>query len=183
MPGAHELAAGRDGVTLYVTRRTANMMSVIDLRSRTYRDLFPLGLPDTLRLAATDRRLTIGLRTSPAQLADANTLSAAYAVVNLGPAADASTIGGHQWTSPDGRFTFAAYEGGSNPGLAVVDHRLGDRVVATLGVPGQASRRRLRPRARIPLRPRRRRRGVKTQGWVGAKLGAHPPKEGRCRRT
>ena len=53
------------------------------------------------------------------------------------PAADASTIGGHQWTSPDGRFTFAAYEGGSNPGLAVVDHRLGDRVVATLAYPGR----------------------------------------------
>ena len=100
VPGAHELAAGRDGVTLYVTRRTANMMSVIDLRSRTYRDLFPLGLPDTLRLAATDRRLTIGLRTSPAQLADANTLSTAYAVVNLGPPPTRAPSGGTSGRHP-----------------------------------------------------------------------------------
>ncbi len=135
--GAHELAAGRDGATLYVSRRTANMMGVIDLRLRTYRDLFPLGIPDTLRLAAKDRRLTIGMRTSPAQLADTNTLAASYALINLGPAADTTTIAGHQWTSPDGRFTFAAYEGGTDPGLAVVDHRLGDRVVATLAYPGR----------------------------------------------
>jgi streptogramin lyase len=137
VPGAHELAATRDGATLYVSRRTANAVSAIDLEQRTSRDLFPLGLPDTLRLAAKDRRLTIGLRTSPAQLADANPLAAAYTLVNLGPPADATTIAGHQWTSPDGRYTFAAYEGGANPGVAVVDHRLGDRVAATLPYPGR----------------------------------------------
>jgi DNA-binding beta-propeller fold protein YncE len=135
VPAAHELAAARDGATLYVTRRIANMTSVVDLRSRKFSDLFPLGLPDTLRLAARDRRLTIGLRTSPAQLADANTLAGSFGLVTL--ASEAGTLAGHQWTSPDGLYTFAAFEGGSNPGVAVVNHRAGDRVVATLAYPGR----------------------------------------------
>ena len=42
-----------------------------------------------------------------------------------------TTIAGHQWTSPNGRTTFAAYEGGSNPGVAVIDHRAGNAVVQT----------------------------------------------------
>jgi hypothetical protein len=50
---------------------------------------------------------------------------------------ETTTIAGHQWTSPDGRYTFAAYEGGSSPGIAVIDHRLGNRVVATLPYPGR----------------------------------------------
>ena len=137
VPGAHELAVGRDGVTLYVSRRTANMMSVIDL---------PLAhLPRPLP-ARPSRHAAPGGDGPSADDRASHVAGAACGCEHAQhrlrgreprPAADASTIGGHQWTSPDGRFTFAAYEGGSNPGLAVVDHRLGDRVVATLAYPGR----------------------------------------------
>ncbi len=68
VPGAHELAVTRNGKTAYVTRRTANRVCVLDLRAHdACTDVLTLGLPDTLRLAAGDRLLTITLRTMPAQ--------------------------------------------------------------------------------------------------------------------
>ncbi len=67
VPGAHELAVTRNGKTAYVTRRTANRVCVLDLRVHdACTDVLTLGLPDTLRLAAGDRLLTITLRTMPA---------------------------------------------------------------------------------------------------------------------
>ena len=50
---------------------------------------------------------------------------------------ETTTVAGHQWTSPNGRYTFAAYEGGTNPGIAVIDHRAGNAVVGTLAYPGR----------------------------------------------
>ena len=44
---------------------------------------------------------------------------------------------GHQWTSRNGRFTFAAFEGGTSPGVSVIDHREGNQVVGTLAYPGR----------------------------------------------
>lgn len=137
VPGAHELAVSHDGKTAYVSRRTANMLAVIDLRHRTYQDVLPLGLPDTLRLSANEKRLTVGLRTSPAQVAVVNTRTFDVEIVPIGPAGQATTIAGHQWTSPNGRYTFAAFEGGTNPGVAVIDHRAGNVVVQTLDYPGR----------------------------------------------
>ena len=68
VPGAHELAVTRNGKTAYVTRRTANRVCVLDLRVHdACTDVLTLGLPDTLRLAAGDRLLTITLRTMPAR--------------------------------------------------------------------------------------------------------------------
>ncbi len=85
VPGAHELAATRDGDTLYVSRRTANQLSVIDLRNPTaYADVLSLGLPDTLRLSRGDRRLTVGLRTMPAQLAVVDTRTFEFELVRIG---------------------------------------------------------------------------------------------------
>jgi hypothetical protein len=60
-----------------------------------------------------------------------------YQLVGIGPPAETTTIAGHQWTSRDGRFTFAAFEGGTSPGVAVIDHRAGNTVVATLAYPGR----------------------------------------------
>ena len=127
VPGAHELAVSRDGKTAFVTRRTLNRVSVIDLKQRTYTDVLTLGLPDTMRLAAGGKLLTIGLRTTPAQVAVVDTRTFEYELVRIGPLLDTTTVAGHQWTSPNGRFTFAAYEGGTNPGIAVIDHRAGTR--------------------------------------------------------
>ena len=137
VPGAHELAVSRDGKTAFVTRRTLNRVSVIDLKQRTYTDVLTLGLPDTMQLAAGGKLLTIGLRTTPAQVAVVDTRTFEYELVRIGPLLDMTTVAGHQWTSPNGRFTFAAYEGGSNPGVAVIDHRAGNAVVGTLAYPGR----------------------------------------------
>ncbi len=134
VPGAHELVV-RDSQTAYVSRRTANWLSVIDLESQTYTDVLSLPLPDTLQLSANKKQLTVGLRAAPARLAVVDARTFEYELVTLGPVADLTSIAGHQWTSHNGRYTFAAYEGGSNPGVAVIDHKAGNLVVQTLAYP------------------------------------------------
>jgi DNA-binding beta-propeller fold protein YncE len=141
VPGAHELVVARNGRTAYVTRRTANQVCVLDLRLHAgCMDVLGLSLPDTLQLSANGKLLTVGLRTMPAQVAVVDTRTFEYELVRIDPmhpTLDATTIAGHQWTSPNRRFTFAAYEGGSSPGIAVIDHRDGNRVVARLAYPGR----------------------------------------------
>jgi outer membrane protein assembly factor BamB len=138
VPGAHELAVTRNGKTAYVSRRTANQVSVIDLRRHdSFTDVLPLGLPDTLRLSAGDKQLTIGMRTTPAQVAVVDTRTFDYELVRIGPEFEQNTIAGHQWTSPNGWFTFASFEGGTSPGVSVIDHRAGNQVVGTLAYPGR----------------------------------------------
>jgi DNA-binding beta-propeller fold protein YncE len=138
VPGAHELVVTRNGKTAYVTRRTANRVCVLDLMVHaSCTDALELGLPDTLRLSRDDKRLTIGLRTTPAQLAVVDTRTFAYELIRLGPMLDTTTIAGHQWTSRNGRFSFAAFEGGTSPGVAVIDHRDGNSIVGTLAYPGR----------------------------------------------
>ena len=138
VPGAHELAVTRNGKTAYVTRRTANRVCVLDLRVHdACTDVLTLGLPDTLRLAAGDRLLTITLRTMPATAVVVDTRTFEHEFVRLGSPLEATTLAGHQWTSRNGRYTFAAFEGGTSPGVAVIDHRDGNRIVQTLNYPGR----------------------------------------------
>ena len=73
----------------------------------------------------------------PAQVAVVDTRSLEYELVRIGPIAEGTTVAGHQWTSPSGRYTFAAFEGGTAPGVAVIDHRAGNEVVETLDYPGR----------------------------------------------
>ena len=128
----------RNGKIAYVTRRTANRVCVLDLRVHdACTDVLTLGLPDTLRLAAGDRLLTITLRTMPAQAVVVDTRTFEHEFVRLGSPLETNTLAGHQWTSRNGRYTFAAFEGGTGPGLAVIDHRDGNRVVRTLDYPGR----------------------------------------------
>ena len=134
VPAAHELAV-RDGRSLYVSRRTANRLAVIDLEQQTWTDVLQLTLPDTLCLSANRKLLTIGLRTTPAQVAVVDTKTLAVDLVPIGPAADLTTVAGHQWTSPGGRYTVASFEGGSRPGFAVIDHRAGNTVVGAIEYP------------------------------------------------
>ena len=137
VPGAHELAIARNGKSAYVSRRTANRLAVIDLDNQTYEDVLTLGLPDTLRLSANEKLLTVGLRTAPAQLAVVDTETFAHELVTLSAPGEMTTIAGHQWTSPNGRYTFAAFEGGADPGVAVVDHFAGNTIVQRLAYPGR----------------------------------------------
>jgi hypothetical protein len=134
VPGAHELVI-RDSKTAFVSRRTANWLSAIDLENQTYTDVLALSLPDSLRLSANRKLLTVGLRSTPARLAVVDTETFEYELVRIGPFSDVSSVAGHQWTSKNGHYTFAAYEGGSNPGVAVIDHTDGNRVVETLSYP------------------------------------------------
>jgi DNA-binding beta-propeller fold protein YncE len=139
VPAIHELAITNNDKFAYATRRTANRLAVIDLEARTFEDVLTLGLPDTLRLSANEKLLTVGLRTSPAQLAVVDTETLAVDLVTL--SAETGSIGGHQWTSPSGRYTFASYESAPSPpgpaGVVVIDHRQGNEIVQRLGYPGR----------------------------------------------
>jgi DNA-binding beta-propeller fold protein YncE len=136
VPAIHELVVTHDGKYAYGSRRTANKLALINLKTQTFVDILTLGLPDTLRLSANEKLLTVGLRTSPAQLAVVDTESLAYELVNLSPSGGAGSVAGHQWTSPNGRYTFAAFERGTSPGVAVIDHKVGNQVIQTLSYPG-----------------------------------------------
>ena len=136
VPAVHELAVTHDGKRAYVSRRTANKLGVIDLENQTFQDVLTLGLPDTMQLSANEKLLTVGLRTSPAQLAVVDTSTFAFELVNLS-ASGGATIAGHQWTSPSGRVTFASFEGGTAPGVAIIDHRAGNQIVQRLAYPGR----------------------------------------------
>lgn len=135
VPAIHELAITHNGKTAYVTRRGANRLAAINLETHTFTDLLTLGLPDTLQLTANEKILTVGLRTSPAQIAVVDTATLAFDVVTLS-VPGAATTAGHQWTSPGGRYTFASYEG-VGAGVAVIDHADANTVVQRLPYSGR----------------------------------------------
>ena len=128
--GAHELIVSRDGSRLYVAARSVGLLHIIDLPSWSVVATIPLATPDTLQLARNDQILTVGLRTSPARIAivDLETVTASEVTI-----AGGTTLAGHQWTSPDGRYTYAAFEG-PGAGLAVIDHQT--NAVTTIPYPG-----------------------------------------------
>jgi hypothetical protein len=146
VPHAHELVLTRDQRTLYVVGRMANMLHLVDVPSWTLKpEMLDVGpMPDTLQLVDHDRLLTIGLRGTPAQIMVVRTDP--LEIVGGGPitVAGPGTTAGHQWTSPNGRWTIAAFEGGPAPGFAVVDHRTGDIVTGDFPTmeefPGMPSR-------------------------------------------
>jgi DNA-binding beta-propeller fold protein YncE len=136
VPGAHELVVTHDGKRAYVSRRTQNKVSLIDLESRTIMADIPLSVPDTLQLSANEKLLTVGLRTpapAPAQVAVVDTNTMEVDTVTIG---GVGTIAGHQWTSPNGHYTFAAFEG-SGAGVVVIDHEAGNAIIATLSYTGR----------------------------------------------
>jgi DNA-binding beta-propeller fold protein YncE len=134
VPGAHELAVTHDGKTAYVSSRSLSLLRVVDLERREIVRTVPLGpLPDTLQLSANEKLLTVGLRGTPAQVAVVDTKTLDYDVVTIG---GTGTIAGHQWTSPNGHFSFAAFEG-PGAGIAVIDHPNGNQVEETLDYPGR----------------------------------------------
>ena len=134
VPNAHELAVTHDGKTAYVTCRAGNAVRIVDLERHEITATIPLGpTPDTLQLSANQKLLTVGLRGTPAQVAVIDTDTFTSEIVTIG---GPGTIAGHQWTSPSGHYTFAAFEG-PGAGLAVIDHTQDDLVVQTLDYPGR----------------------------------------------
>jgi DNA-binding beta-propeller fold protein YncE len=134
VPNAHELVVTHDGKTAYVSGRAGNALHVVDLHRQEIVRTIALGpLPDSLRLSADEKRLTVGLRGTPAQVAVVDTETFGYDIVTIG---GSGTIAGHQWTSRNGHFTFAAFEG---PGaaVAVIDHEQNNAVVQVLDYPGR----------------------------------------------
>jgi len=130
------MVIAHNGKTAFVSRRPLNALALVDLESHTFRDVLSIGLPDTLRMSANEKLLTIGVRTPLAQLAVMDTETSAVTLVNLAPANTGTTTGGHQWTTPNGQYTFASYEGVSSAGVAVIDHSAGNQVVQRLSYPG-----------------------------------------------
>lgn len=128
--GAHELIVSRDGRLLYVAARSLGLLHAVDLSSWSIVRSIALPTPDTLQLAQHDRMLTVGLRTPPARIAVVDTETFTASIVTI---AAATTLSGHQWTSRDGRFTYAAFEG-PGAGLAVIDHET--NAVVTVPYPG-----------------------------------------------
>ena len=134
VPNAHELVVTHDGKTAYVSGRAGSTLHVVDLGRHEIVRTIALGpLPDTLQLSANEKLLTVGLRGTPAQVAIVDTDTLDYDVLTIG---GAGTIAGHQWTSPNGHFTFAAFEG-PGAGVAVIDHTEGNAIVQTLDYPGR----------------------------------------------
>jgi DNA-binding beta-propeller fold protein YncE len=137
VPQIHELVVTHNGKIAYVTRRGAHRLAIVDLETQTYADILTLGLPDTLALSADEKLLTIGLRVSPARLAVVDTASLAVDLVPLSAGDEPTSIAGHQWTASSGRYTFASFEGGGAPGIAVIDHAAANAVVQRLPYPGR----------------------------------------------
>src|SRR3954452_11362057 len=136
VPNAHELAVTHDGKTAYVSGRIAGTLRIVDLETHEVVGNVDLGtntMPDTLQLSANEKLLTVGLRSMPAQIAMVDTSTFAFTKVTIG---GPSSVAGHQWTSPSGRFTYAAHEG-ADAGIAVIDHDEGDAVVQQLAYPGR----------------------------------------------
>jgi DNA-binding beta-propeller fold protein YncE len=134
VPNAHELAVTHDGKTAYVSCRAGNALRIVDLERQEIVATIPLATaPDTLQLSANEKLLTVGLRGTPAQVAVLNTDTLNSHLVTIG---GPGTIAGHQWTSPNGHYTFAAFEG-PEAGVAVIDHGQDDLVVQTLAYPGR----------------------------------------------
>jgi hypothetical protein len=134
VPKAHELVVRHDGKTAYVSGRAASVLYVVDLERHEIVRTIPLGpLPDTLHLSADEKLLTVGLRGAPAQVAIVDTTTFTSDIVTIG---GPTTVAGHQWTSPNAHFTFAAFEG-PNAGVAVIDHENGNAIVQTLSYPGR----------------------------------------------
>src|SRR3954451_11771919 len=136
VPNAHELAVTHDGKTAYVSGRTAGTLRIVDLETHEVVGNVDIGtntMPDTLQLSSNEKLLTVGLRSTPAQIAMVDTTTFLLTRVTIG---GPSSVAGHQWTSPSGRFTYAAHEG-TDAGIAVIDHDQGDTVVQQLPYPGR----------------------------------------------
>jgi DNA-binding beta-propeller fold protein YncE len=123
-----EVVVTRDGKTGFVSVRNELTIKEIDFTrcALTGRSVSIGEQVDTLDLQPNQKSLSVGLR-GPAPLLSR------VAVVDLVSFATADvrfwtipggTLTGHQWTSGNGRFTYAAFEG-QDAGVALINHQTG----------------------------------------------------------
>lgn len=120
-----EVVAVPNGKVGYVSVRNEHLIKEIDFRScRLTGRTVDIGEEvDTLDLAPNARSLSVGLRgpaPKPARIAVVNVITFATQDVRYW-AIPGGTLTGHQWTSANRRYTYAAFEG-TDPGVAVIDH-------------------------------------------------------------
>ena len=132
-----EVLVTPDGKTAYVTLRNENALKVFDVSGDTPAgptgEVVVGGMPDTLQITGDGKTLVVGLRSVPQMaLVDTETLAVRHVTFQ------GYGISGHQWLSPNGRYTFIALESAvtTAPGaIAVVDNEAGE-VLATWEYPG-----------------------------------------------
>lgn len=115
-----------DGDTAYVSVRNDHVIRAYDVSGAgpVFRgEAEAAFMPDTLSLSNDKRTLIVGLRGIPARMAFIDTRTLATEYLDL-----PGTTTGHQWLSPDARYTFIALEGAAgasgSPGqIALVDNR------------------------------------------------------------
>jgi YVTN family beta-propeller protein len=140
-----EVLVTPSGRTAYISIRGEDKIGVFRLAGATPRKVAEVTVgdqPDTLQLTPNGKTLVVALRgTFPSpdgtaarvDLIDTRSLRVTPVFV------EGATTTGHQWLSPDGRYTDVATESAPGaalpPGVAVVDNRAA-RVVATWAYPG-----------------------------------------------
>ena len=136
VPGAHELAVTHDGKRAFVSRRTANLLAVINLENQTFEDVLALGLAGYVTAVGerktADRRPahvtgTVGRRQyANLYLRAGQSQRARRDDDDRRPSVDlARTDDTRSRRSKEGRIL----------GVAVIDHRAGNTVVQTLAYP------------------------------------------------
>jgi YVTN family beta-propeller protein len=140
-----EVLVTPNGRTAYISIRGEDRIRVYALGRGNPRQVaeVPVGdQPDTLQLTPGRRTLVVALRGSfptpqgmaaRVELIDTRSLQVTPVLIT------GATTTGHQWLSPDGRYTYVAIESATGsalpPGVAVIDNRKAE-VVATWAYPG-----------------------------------------------
>jgi YVTN family beta-propeller protein len=140
-----EVLVTPNGRTAYLSIRGEDKIAVYDLARRLPRKTGEVAVgdqPDTLQLTPDKRTLVVALRgsfTSPTGVAARVDLVDTRRLRVTTVWIAGATTTGHQWLSPDGRWTFVAIESAAGssppPGVAVIDNRRA-KVVATWAYPG-----------------------------------------------
>jgi YVTN family beta-propeller protein len=140
-----EVLVTPNGRTAYLSIRGEDKVAVYDLASGTPRKTGEVTVgdqPDTLQLTPDRRTLVVAVRgtfASPTGVAARVDLVDTRKLRTTPVWIAGATTTGHQWLSPDGRWTFVAIESAAGaplpPGVAVIDNRRAE-VVATWAYPG-----------------------------------------------
>jgi DNA-binding beta-propeller fold protein YncE len=149
--------------TAYISIRGEDKIGIFSLAGAKPRKVGEVAVgdqPDTLQLTPDRRTLVVATRGTftlpggPAarvDLVDTRSLQATPVFIQ------GATTTGHQWLSPNGRYTYVAIESAPGlrlpPGVAVIDNR-GAEVVATWAYPGGGRPHGVYFEPRGPCRPR-----------------------------
>lgn len=114
-----EVLLSKDERRAFVSIRPKNAIAVVDLQTRSVlAEPFIGVMPDTLRLTPDGKTVVVALRGTPAEMSLLDTETLSMRPIDL-----AGTTTGHQWLTPNGKYTFISIEG---PGsVALVNNETG----------------------------------------------------------